>query len=97
MKVSCNILGDLGCELGSIVRLAGGRHSKPGEDFSKNKLSHIRGSFVSSQESFDPSRKCIYEDKEKFSPFYRWYVGETYLPVFCIKMSMNLVGGERRG
>ena len=45
-------MGDLGCELGPIVRLEGGRHSKPWEDFSKNKLSHSRGSFVSSQESF---------------------------------------------
>ena len=62
LKGLCSILGDLGCELGPIVRLEGGRHSKPGEDFSKNKLSHIRGSFVSSQESFEPSRKCIYED-----------------------------------
>ena len=45
LKGSCNILGDLGCELGPIVRLEGGRHSKPGEDFSKNKASHSRGSF----------------------------------------------------
>ena len=59
---SCKILGDLGCEFGSVVRLEGGRHSKPGQDFSKNKLSHSRGSFVSSRESFNPSRKCIYED-----------------------------------
>ena len=62
LKGSCNILGDLGCELGPIVRLEGGRHFKPGEDFSKNKLSHSRGSFVSSRESFGPSRQCIYED-----------------------------------
>ena len=97
LKGSCNILGDLGCELEPIVRLEGGRHSKPGKDFSKNKLSHSRGSFVSSRESFDTSRKCIYEDKEKFNPFYGWYVSETYLPVLCMKMSMNLVGGDRRG
>ena len=62
LKGSCNILGDLGCELRPVVRLEGGRHSKPWEDFSKNKLSHSRSSFVSSQESFNPSRKCIYED-----------------------------------
>ena len=62
LKGSCSILGDLGCELGPIVRLEGGRHSKSGEDFSKNKASHSRGSCVSSWESFDPSRKCIYED-----------------------------------
>ena len=41
LKGSCNILGDLGCELGPIVRLEGGRHSKPGEDFSKNKASTV--------------------------------------------------------
>ena len=62
LKGSCNILGDLGCELGPVVRLQGGRHSKSGEDFSKNKASHSRGLFVSSRENFDPSRKCIYED-----------------------------------
>ena len=61
LKGLCNILGDLGCELRSIIR-EGGRHSKPGQDFSKNKLSHSRGSFVSSQESFNPPRKYIYED-----------------------------------
>ena len=59
LKGLCYILGDLGCELGPIVRLEGGRHPKPGEDFSKDKVSHSRGSFVSSRESFDPSRKCI--------------------------------------
>ena len=43
LKGSCNILGDLGCELSPpVVRLKGGRHSKPGEDFSKNKVSHSR-------------------------------------------------------
>ena len=62
LKGSCNILGDLGCELGPIVRLKGGRHSKLGEDFSKNKANHSRGSFVSRQGSFSPSRKCIYKD-----------------------------------
>ena len=62
LKGSCNILGDLGCEMGPVVRLEGGRHPKPGEDFSKDKVSHSRGSFVSSRESFDPSRKYIYED-----------------------------------
>jgi len=62
LKGSCNILCHLGCELGPIVRLEGGRHSKSGENFSKNKGSHSRDLFVSSQESFDPSRKCIYED-----------------------------------
>ena len=62
LKGLCNILGDLGCELGPVVRLEGGRHSKPGEDFSKNKASHSRGSFVGSRESFDPSRICTYED-----------------------------------
>ena len=51
-KGSCNILGDLGCEHGPIVRLEGRRHSRPWEDFSRNKLSYSRGSFVSSQESF---------------------------------------------
>ena len=62
LKGSCNIWGDLGYELGPVVRLEGGRHSKPGEDFSKNKASHRRDSFVSSRESFNPPRKCIYED-----------------------------------
>ncbi len=33
-----------------------------GKDFRKNKASHSRDSFVSSRESFDPFRKCIYED-----------------------------------
>ena len=42
LKGSCNILGDLGCELGPVVRLEGGRLSKPGEDFSKNKASTVR-------------------------------------------------------
>ena len=59
LKGPCNIWGDLGYELRSVVRLEGGRHSTPGEDFSENKASHSRGSFVSSRESFDPSRKCI--------------------------------------
>ena len=45
LKGSCNILGDLGCELGPVVRLEGGRLSKPGEDFSKSKVSHSRGLF----------------------------------------------------
>ena len=76
LKGSCTTLGDLGCEFGLVVRLEGGRHSKPWEDFSTNKLSHSRGSFVSSRESFIPSRKCIYKDWEKFNPFYRWQVGE---------------------
>ena len=62
LKVSYNIFGDLGCELWPVVRLEGGSHSKPREDFSENKASHGRGSFVSSRESFNPSRKCIYED-----------------------------------
>ena len=39
-----------------------GRHAKPGEDFSENKASHSRGSFVSSWESFNLSRKYIYKD-----------------------------------
>ena len=69
LKGSCNILGDLGCDLGPIVRLEGRRHSKHREDFSENKASHSRGSFVSSWESFNPSRKCIYEDWRKFNPF----------------------------
>ena len=43
LKGLCNILGDLGCELGPVVRLEGRRHFKPGEDFNKNKLSHSRG------------------------------------------------------
>ncbi|CAI9159430.1 unnamed protein product [Rangifer tarandus platyrhynchus] len=76
MKGSCTRLGDVGCEFGPVVRLEGGRHSKSWENFSKNKLSHSRGSFASSRESFDPSRKCICEDWEKFNPFYRWHVGE---------------------
>ena len=97
LKGSCSILGDLGCELGPIVRLEGGRHSKSGEDFSKNKASHSRGSFVSSWESFDPFRKCVYKDEEKFNPFDGWHVGEIYLPVLCRKMSANLVGGEKMG
>ena len=42
LKDSCSILGDLGCELGPVVRLEGGRLSKPGEDFSKNKASTVR-------------------------------------------------------
>ena len=62
LKGLCNILGDLGCELGPIVRLEGGRHSRPWEDFSKNKLSHNRALFVSSRESFNLSRKSIYKD-----------------------------------
>ena len=62
LKDSCNILVGLGCELGPIVRLEGGRHSKHREGFSENKVNHNRGSFVSSQESFTPSRKCIYEE-----------------------------------
>ena len=62
LKGSCNILGDLGCGLGPVVKLEGGRHFKSWEDFSKNKLSHSRGSFVSNWESFNPSRKYIYED-----------------------------------
>ena len=62
LKGSCNSLGDLGCEFRTVVRLEGGRHSKPWEDFSKNKLSHSRDSFVSSRESFNLSRKCIYKD-----------------------------------
>ena len=62
LKGSCNILGALGCELGPVVKLEGGRHSKPWEDFTKNKLSRSRGSFVSSQGSFNLSRKCIYKD-----------------------------------
>ncbi|SBO33947.1 hypothetical protein ANAPC4_01384 [Anaplasma phagocytophilum] len=62
LKDSCSILGDLGCELRPIVRLEGGRHSKHTEGFSENKASHSRGSFVSSRESFNPTRKCIYED-----------------------------------
>ena len=45
LKGPCNIWGDLGYELGSVVRLEGGRHSTPGEDFSENKASHSRGSF----------------------------------------------------
>ena len=61
-KDLCNILSNLRRELGPIVKLEGGRHFKPGEDFSKNKLSHSRGSFVSSWESFSLSRKCIYKD-----------------------------------
>ena len=97
LKGSCNILGDLGCELGPIVRLEGGRHPKPGEDCGKDKASHSRGSFVSSWESFDPSRKYIYEDEEKFNPFYGWHVGEIYLPVLCGKMSaIWWVGKEGR-
>ena len=59
LKGSCNILGDLGYDLGPVARLEGGRHSKTGEDFSENKASHSRVLFVSSRESFDPSRKCI--------------------------------------
>ena len=62
LKDLWNILGDLRCELGPVVRLEGGGHSRPGEDFNKNKLSHSRDWFVSSQESFDPSRKCIDKD-----------------------------------
>ena len=62
LKGSCNILGDLGCELGPVVRLEGGGHSKRRENFSKNKVSLSRGLFVSSWESFNPSRKCIYKD-----------------------------------
>ena len=62
LKGPCNIWGDLGYELGPVVRLEGGRHSRPREDFNKNKLSHSRDWFGSSQESFDPSRKCIYKD-----------------------------------
>ena len=62
LKGSCNILGDLGCEFRPVVRLEGGRHSKYREGFSENKANHSRGSFVSSQKSFNPSRKCIYED-----------------------------------
>ena len=62
LKGLCSILVDLGCELRPIVRLEGGRHFNPGEDFSKNKVSHSKGSFVSSWESLNPSRKCIYED-----------------------------------
>ena len=62
LKGSCNILGDLGYELGPIVRMEGGRHSKYREGFSENKANHSRGSFVSSPKSFNPSRKCIYED-----------------------------------
>ena len=62
LKGSCNISGDLGCELRPIVRLEGRGLSRPGEDFSKNKLSHSRSSFISRRESSDPSRKCIYED-----------------------------------
>ena len=61
-KGLCDIWGDLGCEWGPVVRLEGGRHFKPCEDFHKNKLSHSRGSFVSSQKSFNLSRKCIYKD-----------------------------------
>ena len=97
LQGSCNILGDLGCELGPMVRLEGGRHPKPGEDFGKDKASYSRGSFVRSRESFDPSRKCIYEDWGKFNPFYGWHVGEIYLPVLCREMSANLVDGERSG
>ena len=62
LKGLCNILGDLGCELGPVVRQEGGGHSKPRENFSKNKVSHSRGLFVSSWESFNLSRKCIYKD-----------------------------------
>ena len=62
LKGSCNISGDLGCELRPVVRLEGGGLSRPGEEFSKNKLSHSSGSFVSRRESSDQSRKCIYED-----------------------------------
>ena len=62
LKGSCNILGDLGCELGPVVRLEGGGHSKRRENFSKNKVSRSRGLFVSSWERFNPSRKCIYKD-----------------------------------
>ena len=51
---SCTILGDLGCEFGPFVRLEGGRHSKPWEDFSKNKLSHSRCSFVVGKASIHP-------------------------------------------
>ena len=35
--------------------------------------------------------------RRNLTPFYRWHVGEIYLPVLCGKMSMNLVGRERRG
>ena len=54
LKGSCNILGDLGCELGPVVRLEGGGHSKRRENFSKNKLSHSRCSFVVGKASIHP-------------------------------------------
>ena len=46
LKGCCNILGDLGCELGSVVRLEGGKHSKSGEDFSKNKTRGSLGAYL---------------------------------------------------
>ena len=45
--------GTIRIKLDELIKKAG---------ISKNKLSHSRGSFVSSRESFNPSRKYIYED-----------------------------------
>ena len=85
LKGLCNILGGLGCDLGPIVRLEGGRHSKHREGFSENKASHSRGSFVSSWESFNPSRKRIYEDWTKFNPF----MGDMWVKSICQSRAGN--------
>ena len=35
--------------------------------------------------------------RRNLNPFYRWHVGEIYLPVLCGKMPMNLVDGKGEG
>ena len=93
LKGSCNSLGDLGCEFGTVVRLEGGRHSKPWRISVRIRRATVGTCLLVVRKASIHPENVSTKTRRNLPLFNGWLVSEIYL---CGKMSANLVGGEKR-